>query len=323
MTFARLRPAAAAGLGVLALCAGAALAFAWAWAAPGSGAVLESAFTWRVPGEARFGGMSAIEVSADGTQFIALSDRGTVWRGRLERRDGRLAGVSGVSFAPLRDESGAVLPETDADAEGLAVRVDGSEFVSFEGVHRVGVLTRPPETVRELPRHKAFRSQQLNSSFEALALDPQDRPITLPERSGRLDRPFPVFRYEPEGHWTQPYGVPRRPPFLPVGADTGPDGRLYLLERHFGGLSFSSRVRSFAFGRNGLTDERLVLETAPGTHDNLEGISVWRGADGALRLTMISDDNFNFFQRTEIVEYRLGGDAALERAGLAPATRAQ
>ncbi len=52
-------------------------------------------------------------------------------------------------------------------------------------------------------------------------------------------------------------------------------------------------------------DETLLLETASGTYDNLEGVSVWRDAGGRLRATMISDDNFKFFQRTEIVEYAL------------------
>ncbi|NIQ94260.1 MAG: hypothetical protein GWN87_08690 [Desulfuromonadales bacterium] len=33
----------------------------------------------------------------------------------------------------------------------------------------------------------------------------------------------------------------------------------------------------------------------------MEGISVERGADGGLRLWMISDDNFNIFQRTMLV----------------------
>ena len=30
---------------------------------------------------------------------------------------------------------------------------------------------------------------------------------------------------------------------------------------------------------------------------------MWRDEAGAIRLTMISDDNFNFFQRTQLVEY--------------------
>jgi hypothetical protein len=48
------------------------------------------------------------------------------------------------------------------------------------------------------------------------------------------------------------------------------------------------------------------LETVPRTHDNLEGIAVWRDAEGFIRLTMISDDNGRApFQRTEFVEYRV------------------
>jgi len=91
-----------------------------------------------------------------------------------------------------------------------------------------------------------------------------------------------------------------------VAADFGPDGRLYVLERQFRGLmGFASRVRRFRLGMDRLLAEETLLETAVGLHDNLEGLSVWRDAGGALRLTMIADDNFSFFQRTEIVEYRV------------------
>lgn len=88
-----------------------------------------------------------------------------------------------------------------------------------------------------------------------------------------------------------------------MGADIGPDGRFYLLEREFTGVGFRSRVRRFDMSDTALTNEITLIESHLLRHDNLEGISVWRDAAGALRLTMISDDNFNFFQRTELVEY--------------------
>lgn len=47
------------------------------------------------------------------------------------------------------------------------------------------------------------------------------------------------------------------------------------------------------------------MQSEVGRHDNLEGLSVWQDAQG-VRLTMVSDDNFMFFQRTEFVEYRAG-----------------
>jgi hypothetical protein len=114
-------------------------------------------------------------------------------------------------------------------------------------------------------------------------------------RAGRTVR-FPLFVFD--GAWTQPFTIPRDGAFLPVGADFGPDGRLYLLERDFRGLAgFAARVRAFAIGPDGPGPAETVLETDPGTHDNLEGLSVWRDGAGALRLTMVSDDNFQFFLR--------------------------
>ena len=96
--------------------------------------------------------------------------------------------------------------------------------------------------------------------------------------------------------------MPRRGRFLPVGLDFGPDGNLYLLERDFAGVGFRSRVRRF--GPDGGAEQTL-LQTRTGQFDNLEGISVWRDRRGGLRLTMVSDDNFRFFQQTQIVEFRL------------------
>jgi hypothetical protein len=115
-----------------------------------------------------------------------------------------------------------------------------------------------------------------------------------------MDDPFPVYRFK-DG-WTQPFSIPRIGDYLPTAADFGPDGRLYILEREFHGLlGFQSRVRRFDIGA--IDAGQMLLETAIGQHDNLEGLSVWRDGDGALRLTMISDDNFRFFQSTQIVEY--------------------
>ena len=47
------------------------------------------------------------------------------------------------------------------------------------------------------------------------------------------------------------------------------------------------------------------MQTEPGLHDNLEGLSVWRDPQGRLRATMVSDNNYLFIFRSEIVEYRL------------------
>lgn len=248
------------------------------------------------------GGFSGLDLSEDGVAFTAISDRGTITSGRLIRDGGRIIGIDAPPPHPLLDPSGQALPREQADSEGLALAPDGTLYVSFEGRHRVWAYTG--DTARPLPAMNGFTTPHPNAGPEALAIDPQGRLLTMPERSGGLTTPFPVWRFD--GQWTQPFTIPRRGGFLPVGADFGPDGRLYLLERSFSGFAFSSRVRAFTLSEDDIVSAVTVLETAPGQFDNLEGLSVWRDASGAIRLTMISDDNFNaLLQSTQIVEYRL------------------
>ena len=41
--------------------------------------------------------------------------------------------------------------------------------------------------------------------------------------------------------------------------------------------------------------------------DNMEGLGVHIAADGSTVLTLISDDNFSFLQRTTLLQFRLVG----------------
>jgi len=156
-----------------------------------------------------------------------------------------------------------------------------------------------------LPRHPDFKKMQNNSSLEALAIGPDGAFYTIPERSGGLETPFPVYRYS-NGAWTKPFVIPRRGPYLVVGADFGPDGRFYLLERAFNSIfGFQTRVRRFSVEGKRISNEEILVESPSGRHDNLEGLAVWQDGAGDIRLTMISDDNFRILQSTEFVEYRL------------------
>lgn len=299
----------------LALIAGLLLATTvWQGGAEAEGsASLVSVFRWTEAAKT-FGGFSGIDLTADGIGFLAITDRGHWAEGRILRdAAGRIKDVESRGMHPLRGPDKAPLTGKAADAEGLARTPDGGLLVSFEGPARVWRYAGLSGPATPLPSHPDFRRLQINSALEALAVDAQGRIYTLPERSGALDRPFPVYRFE-EGAWDKALSIPRRDGFLPVAADIGPDGRFYLLERDFtpwmGFWGFSSRIRSFRMTAGAFVDERIVLQTQPGRHDNLEGLSVWRDGTGAIRLTMISDDNFIRFQRTEIVEYRLPDSAS-------------
>ena len=254
-------------------------------------------FTWTEQAET-FGGFSGIEVLDGGSRFLAITDRGTLWSGSFARQSGTIFGVTNVGAVRLRDRDGAPLPEERDDAEGLAVGQDGRLYVSFEGPARVLAYPAPGTTPTRLPRPEVFRQMQRNSALESLAVDLQDRVLTLPERSGRETRPFPVYRFDGRG-WSVAFELERRAPFLAVGLDVAPDGRIYLLERDFTGIGFRSRIRRF--GPDGGAEE-TIWQSGNAQFDNLEGLSVWEDAEGRTRLTMISDDNFRFLQTTQIVE---------------------
>ncbi|KAA8606990.1 cobalamin/Fe3+-siderophores ABC transporter ATPase [Salipiger aestuarii] len=279
----------------------AALAGGIAMAAVASGgeATYVGSYTW-TNGSDRFGGLSGLEISADGSHLTAVGDRSILVTAEITRSNGRIVSVAGTAISTLESPYGY---QGAGDSEGLAV-LDGQNHVSFEGPSRVWIHDGQGAFVGERSRSPDFRTLQHNSGLEALAVDGKGRMLTLPERSGELTRPFPVWRQEGD-RWTQPYEIPRRGGFLAVGADVGPDGRFYLLEREFTGFAFRSRVRRFDMTEDALSGETELLRSSVFQHDNLEGLAVWRDDKGEIRLTMISDDNFNALQKTQLVEYRV------------------
>ena len=72
------------------------------------------------------------------------------------------------------------------------------------------------------------------------------------------------------------------------------------------------RIRSVplaAIKPGALVDGRQLIIADMGYQiDNMEGLSVHRAADGALVLTMVSDDNFSPLQRTLLLQFTLVGE---------------
>ncbi|MGL4235098.1 esterase-like activity of phytase family protein [Tabrizicola sp.] len=254
-----------------------------------------------------FGGFSAIELTADGTSFVALSDRGAWMRGTLQRDDsGVVIGVTASPMERLKGSRDGPLDPRRADSEGMAQAADGTIYVSFEGVTRVLSYRAFAGSAKNLPTSAEFVKLPSNASLEALAIDGSGALVAVAEDVRGSSGGFPVYRNDGTA-WSVTGTLPREGTFLPVGADFGPDGRLYVLERDFHGLlGFASRVRSYGTEGDGFDGGRTEMQSGVGEHDNLEGLAVWQDPTGAIRLTMISDDNFKFYQTTEIVDYRLG-----------------
>ena len=252
-----------------------------------------------------FGGFSGIDVNDDGIGFITISDRGRIVRGQFLRADGKIIGIKHSGVEQLKGTAAEPLSTDDSDSEGLALDGKGGFYVSFEINHRVWHYPNSPDQAVSLPPSPDFAQLSRNSSLESLAIDANGTLYTLPERSGEWDRPFPVFRYQ-NGVWDRSLSIPRRGRYLAVGADFGPDGKFYLLERDFLWYrGFTNRIRRFDLTSAGFTNEVTLLTTEFGEHDNLEGLAVCQDQGGIIHLTMISDDNMFLLQDTEIVEYLL------------------
>lgn len=263
---------------------------------------LSSDGVWSLPGE-WFGGFSGIELSADGARATVITDKGNLAQIALIRAEGKITGIQVLKQIPLRFANGSILRGLYTDAEGLAETATGAFYISFEQHHRIARLNPKTGVTETLPRATTFAAFQPNAGLESIAVHPDGTLYTLSERPSIGRGSFDLHAYDAQG-WRITHRIPKRGPFLPVGADFDPGGLLYLLERTVSPLGFRSRIRRFNLDADTLSEETL-LTTAPGHFDNLEAISVWQDTTGATRLTMISDDNFMRIQRTQIVEYIL------------------
>jgi len=257
-------------------------------------------FPWKMD-QAWFGGWSGIELSADGQHMTAITDRGYILAATITRKSDQITAVTPSQAWRLKASTGRYLTPKISDSEGLAIAPNGVIYISFEGVTRVSLYSRPTKPAQVFRHHKAHRGFPKNKSLEALAIDHRGRLFAFPEHlvNGTDIRVFVLDN----GRWSSPFLLEGGDGFLPVGADFGPDGRLYLLERSLGVLGFRTRVRRWDLGSGQPHNEQLLVQTLSGTHDNLEGLAVWRDKQGRTRLTMIADNNFRWFQRTELVEY--------------------
>jgi hypothetical protein len=149
-----------------------------------------------------FGGLSAIRLDAKGERFIAISDKGSWFTGRIVYRGREMIGLDDVEAAPLLGPDGKPITSRGwYDSESIAL--DGSlVYVGLERVNQVlrydfsKGFTRAVGEVVPLP--SAARKLPFNKGLEALVVVPKELPlagtlIALSERgldsNGNLARP--------------------------------------------------------------------------------------------------------------------------------------
>ena len=261
-----------------------------------------------------FGGISGLIVSDDGSQFLAITDASHWLTGALQYRDDRLVGLRGGEIGPLLAPDGSILKGKLGDAEGLAGKLDGDVYVSFEGRHRIwrypyatkGMLGSP--SVVATPAELA--GAPLNGGLEGIALLNDGRLLAMTEsfhdNAGNIRGWVLSTGADPV-----PVLLKRRSPFDVTDVRQTANGDLLMLERRFstfGGVGFEMRrIRSSEFAGGGVMDGEVVADVGMNfTIDNMEALSVRKGANGETLVYVASDDNFNApLQQTLIMMFEL------------------
>lgn len=137
--------------------------------------------------DARFGGLSGIEVDENG-RLIGVSDRGFWFEAQIKLDAmGRLAGLSNTGIGFIRDAAGEPLEKLDEqDAEDLAWLPNGLIAVSFERHHRIATYDirrfGPGAHAQNEIAFAPSRFLQQNRSLEALSFDSSGNYLAMSEQ---------------------------------------------------------------------------------------------------------------------------------------------
>lgn len=261
--------------------------------------------------DGRFGGLSGLDVSADGTRLVAVGDRGIWFRATLVyNRKGELVDAKDGEILPVLGVGGRTLEKkSDQDSESIARLTDGSYVVGFERRHRLRQYAMPGSSARRIASPPVLRTSPPNGGAEALTRLWGNELLILSE--GLEARPGIAAGWIGSGREWRAVGLRRTGIYLPVGLATrDDDGAVFLLERRFttlGGIgSRISIIDPRDIGPGKIFEGRELGQIIPPLiADNFEGISVRRDRHGDTLIYVVSDDNFNDLQRTYLLMFAL------------------
>jgi hypothetical protein len=264
-----------------------------------------------------FGGLSGLRLDKKGERFIAISDKGSWFTGRIVYKGREMTGLDDVEASPILGPDGKPITARGwFDTESIAL--DGSlVYVGLERVNQVlrfdfakGFSRAPGEVV---PLPPAARKLPFNKGLEALVVVPKGFAlagtlIAISERG--LDTGGNIIGFLVGGKTPGQFSVRRTENFDVSDAVLLPSGDLLLLERKFsllGGIGI--RIRRIALGAvapGAVIDGPPIFNADLGNEiDNMEGIDVHVTEEGDTVLTLVSDDNFSMIQRNLLMQFTL------------------
>jgi hypothetical protein len=268
-----------------------------------------------------FGAFSAFRFTDAGSDFVGVADTGFWFFGSVVHdADQRPVGIERFRVVPIADAAGKTdAGKWDVDAEGLAVK-DGIATVGFERNHRISQFRIDPDhmgpPIRDLDFLVPVKELRKNRGFETVTHTPPNGVhkgglVVVSEKS--LDSEGNIFGAIIQGPNKGVFTVRRHGSFDITDGAFLPGGDLLLLERSFSyedGVKMRiRRVPGDTIVRGAVVDGPVLFEADMGYQiDNMEAMDVWRRADGALMVSLLSDDNHSMLQRNLYLEFILHED---------------
>ncbi len=260
----------------------------------------------------RFGGWSALQLNADGSRLLAVSDSADWMTAELRWNDeGAPVSVAAVTIAPILGREGQTLTGEAADSETIADLGNGQYAVSFEREHRINTYDLGEDwsgigTVSgvEFPAPPGVGNLPNIGGLEGLTTLPGGYLLAAVE--------YPETETSPRTFWLEdgqtwiPLRVTGDGSFG-VTALHAHGEHVYIMAR-FWRRGMGNRIRLMRLPINALGPDRIAVPELLGTLeagesvDNFEGLHVF-DRDGETVLVILSDDNFNDDQRTLLMAF--------------------
>src|SRR5882757_7022636 len=231
-----------------------------------------------------FGGLSGLRLDAKGERFIAISDKGSWFTGRIVYKGREMTGLDDVEASPMLGSDGKPIAARGwFDSESIAL--DGSYvYVGLERVNQIlrfdfaKGFTRALGEVVPLP--PAARKLPYNRGIEALVVVPKGFALagTLIAVSERgLDAEGNILGFFIGGRTPGQFSLRRSENFDVSDATLLPSGDLLVLERKFsllGGVGIRiRRIALKAVAPDAVVDGPAIFTADLSNEiDNMEGI---------------------------------------------------
>ena len=259
-----------------------------------------------------FGGLSGLIINED-KSLISVGDQGIWLTGKIKiDENGKLVEIINGRLGHLKGNENNLLyklGKSYTDAESIEF-YNNKFVVSFERKHRILIFNNIFLHSEIFYDRIKYLDLPDNGGIEAMAPLKNNSIFLLSENLIHPDDK--IAGYLLSDNKLKKVYVKKNGSFKPTDMSNLPDGNILLLERSFSpvrGVSARISVIKYEDLKPNSVILPFTLDTLkpPMVVDNFEGISFLKLNDGGYYIFILSDDNFNFLQKTLLYQFYWDG----------------